>query len=272
MTQAGMILGTAAYMSPEQAKGRAADKRSDVWAFGVVLYEMLTGKRAFDGEDMVDVLGAVARLEPDWSRLPADVSPSLRTLLRNCLVKNRRDRLGDIAGALFVLRNEAALTPVSPRFEPTISAPQRRSWKRALPIGAALLLGALLVTGALALRRSASQDQATITLSLLPPDGMTWEPDSLPSISPDGRYVASLATQTEKPGVGQDRIWIRDLGSGEARPLPGTEGALYLFWSPDSKSIAFFEPRELRRVDLLRGAAHSNLNYERAMLDPGART
>ena len=134
MTQVGVILGTAAYMSPEQAKGRAADKRSDVWAFGVVLYEMLTGKRAFDGEDMVDVLGAVARLEPDWSRLPADVSPSLRTLLRNCLVKNRRERLGDIAGALFVLRNEAELTPVSPRSEPTITAPQRPSWKRALPI------------------------------------------------------------------------------------------------------------------------------------------
>src|SRR5438128_4057193 len=90
MTRLGVILGTAAYMAPEQAKGRAADKRSDVWAFGAVLYEMLTGTRAFDGDDMTDVLGAVVRLEPDWSRVPAAVPPAIRTLLQGCLVKDRR--------------------------------------------------------------------------------------------------------------------------------------------------------------------------------------
>ena len=110
MTQAGLILGTAAYMSPEQAKGRQADRRSDIWAFGVVLYEMLTGRRAFDGEDMVEVLGAVVRLEPHWEALPADVPPPVRTLLHGCLVKDRGRRVADISTALFVLDKAAGLT------------------------------------------------------------------------------------------------------------------------------------------------------------------
>ena len=103
MTGIGVILGTAAYMSPEQAKGREADRRSDIWAFGVVLYEMLTGRRAFDGEDMAEVLGAVVRLEPNWDALPADVPPPVRTLLQSCLVKDRGRRVADISTALFVL-------------------------------------------------------------------------------------------------------------------------------------------------------------------------
>ena len=105
MTGVGVILGTAAYMSPEQAKGREADKRSDIWAFGCVLYEMLTGRRAFDGEDMTEVLGAVVRLEPNWEALPSDVPQPVRTLLHSCLVKDRRMRVADISTALFVLDN-----------------------------------------------------------------------------------------------------------------------------------------------------------------------
>ena len=100
MTGVGVLLGTAAYMSPEQAKGREADKRSDIWAFGCVLYEMLTGRRAFDGEDMTEVLGAVVRLEPNWEALPSDVPQPVRTLLQRCLVKDRRKRIADIAAAL----------------------------------------------------------------------------------------------------------------------------------------------------------------------------
>src|SRR5262245_5380730 len=109
MTGVGVVLGTAAYMAPEQAKGRPADKRNDIWAFGCVLYEMLTGSRAFDGEDMVDVLGAVARLEPDWSALPGDVPTPLRLLLQRCLTKDRRRRLGNIAAAHFLLENVSEL-------------------------------------------------------------------------------------------------------------------------------------------------------------------
>ena len=97
MTAMGIILGTAAYMSPEQAKGRQADKRSDVWAFGAVLYEMLTGRRAFGGEDLSDTLAAVLKSEPDWSVLPADVPPPVRTLVQRCLAKDRRQRVADIS-------------------------------------------------------------------------------------------------------------------------------------------------------------------------------
>ena len=114
LTGLGIVLGTAAYMAPEQAKGREADKRSDIWAFGCVLYEMLTGRRPFDGEDMTDVLGAVVRLEPAWEALPSDVPAPVRTLLRQCLVKDRRRRVGDIAAALFVLDHQAGLAPTVP--------------------------------------------------------------------------------------------------------------------------------------------------------------
>ena len=103
MTQMGVIMGTAAYMSPEQAKGREADKRSDVFAFGAVLYEMLAGRRAFDGEDMSDTLAAVLKSDPDWARLPPEVPPAVRTLIRRCLVKDRRQRVSDISAAKFIL-------------------------------------------------------------------------------------------------------------------------------------------------------------------------
>ena len=107
MTGVGVILGTAAYMSPEQAKGKTADKRADIWAFGAVLFEMLTGTRAFDGEDVGDTLAAVLRAEPDWNALPAEATFPVRTLLRGCLEKDLRQRIADIAAALFVLRHQA---------------------------------------------------------------------------------------------------------------------------------------------------------------------
>ena len=109
MTQAGVILGTAAYMSPEQARGKTVDKRADIWAFGAVLFEMLTGRRPFDGEDMTEVLGAVVRLEPPWEALPADVPPPIRTLLQSCLIKDPRQRVADISTALFVLDKAVSL-------------------------------------------------------------------------------------------------------------------------------------------------------------------
>jgi serine/threonine protein kinase len=116
-THAGVILGTAVYMSPEQAKGKTADKRTDIWAFGCVLYEMLTGRRAFDGEDLTDVVAAVIRAEPDWSALPASVPTNVRTLLKGCLQKDRKARLGDIALVRYLLdhtsTDEGARTPAA---------------------------------------------------------------------------------------------------------------------------------------------------------------
>ena len=141
MTGVGVLLGTAAYMSPEQAKGREADKRSDVWAFGCVLYEMLTGRRAFDGDDMTEVLGAVVRLDPDWEALPSDVPLPVRTLLHRCLVKDRRKRIADIAAALFVLDHQAGIA--APGTAWAAPLPRRPLWRRATPIAAAAAVAAL---------------------------------------------------------------------------------------------------------------------------------
>ena len=135
MTGVGVILGTAAYMAPEQAKGKPADKRSDIWAFGCVLYEMLTGRRAFEGEDVTDVMVAVLSKEPDWSVLPANVPAAIRALLRRCLEKDRRKRIGDIAAARFALDEHASLGGS------TTVLPRRPLWRRV----AALTVGALVV-------------------------------------------------------------------------------------------------------------------------------
>src|SRR5262249_55727725 len=127
-TMGGMFLGTAGYMAPEQAKGRPADKRSDVWAFGCVFYEMLTGKMAFKGEDVSDTLAAVLRAEPDWTALPADVSPSIRALLEGSLKKDRRERIADISTARFLMTDPVGLFQVAPM------APRKTFWARALPV------------------------------------------------------------------------------------------------------------------------------------------
>ena len=124
-----MILGTAAYMAPEQAKGQPADKRSDIWAFGCVLYEMLTGLRLFHGEDATDVLGAVVRLEPKWDAIPSGVPHAVGTLLRGCLIKDRRGRVGDISTALFVLEQATSLAaPVGAA--PVAPSPRTPLWRR----------------------------------------------------------------------------------------------------------------------------------------------
>src|SRR4029077_6963091 len=139
MTQAGMILGTAAYMSPEQAKGRTVDKRSDVWAFGAVLYEMLTGRRAFEGEDVSDTLARILMKEPDWIALPATVPPAVVTVLRRCLQKDRKQRVRDIGDASLAL--EGAFETTGPRTAASAPASQPRSpWRRALPVVAAAVV------------------------------------------------------------------------------------------------------------------------------------
>ena len=164
MTGAGVILGTAAYMSPEQARGKTVDRRADIWAFGTVLFEMLSGVRPFDGEDMTEVLGAVVRLEPQWGALPSDVPPPIRTLLQSCLVKDPRRRVADISTVLFVLDKIESLTSPTPgdawtrRPDPTIVQQQLRQQtetavaevRRTLGRRAALIAAAALITGAAA--------------------------------------------------------------------------------------------------------------------------
>ena len=127
MTGVGVILGTAAYMAPEQARGNTADKRADIWAFGAVLYEMLTGRRAFAGEDLPDTLANVLKSAPDWNALPADVLPHVRMLIQRCLAKDRRERLADMSVALFVM-TEPSLVTERPRTLAASDLRSRRCW------------------------------------------------------------------------------------------------------------------------------------------------
>ena len=191
MTLMGVIMGTAAYMSPEQAKGRDADRRSDIWAFGAVLFEMLTGKRAFDGEDVSDTLASVLKSDPDWTRLPGDVPPAVRTLIRRCLVKDRRQRVSEIATARFVLGEWRNL--IEPGAAPESSAsrpPSGRGRQWMLPAVATALTAVVVGAGAWALR-STPRPPVVARFSIVP-DGSVFSATTFQvvAVSPDGTKVA----------------------------------------------------------------------------------
>jgi serine/threonine protein kinase len=235
-TGRGVILGTAAYMSPEQAAGSAIDKRSDIWALGVVLLEMLTGTCAFAGDTVSHVLASVIKDQPDFSRLPSDTPASIRRLLRRCLEKDRKHRLADAADVR--LEIEDALT--SPA-EPRVPAPSRRLTFVLLSVIAAILIVVLL--GVLATIRQRGVSDAPLPLMRVEISTPTI-PTAF-ALSPDGRYLAFVGTSG-----GPQRLWLRPLGTTEASPLPGTEDADSAFWSPNSRSIGFFAGGKLRRVDI----------------------
>jgi eukaryotic-like serine/threonine-protein kinase len=246
---AGVILGTAAYMAPEQAKGREADKRSDIWSFGCVLYEMLTGRRPFDGDDMTEVLGAVVRLEPNWDVLPSNVPPPIRTLLQRCLVKDPRKRIADIAAAQFVLEHQADVTTA-----PSTSARSSRiAWLvAALSVIASIVAAivALRVAGSGTFARDVVQftiDAPENTLFGGPVAGGTGSAAQI-AISPDGRNIAFVAGAKTA-----FQIWLRPVASGDAQPIEGTDGGTFPFWSPDSQSIGFFAAGKLKRVNIAGG-------------------
>jgi eukaryotic-like serine/threonine-protein kinase len=250
-TQAGIILGTAAYMGPEQAKGKPADRRSDIWAFGCVLYEMLTGTRAFDGGDVGDTLAAILRAEPDWSSLPAATPLPIRKLLARSLQKDRRDRLADIADATFEIVDAQR---GAPHDRSAVAGP---SWSQARIhlawVGAAGILAFGVGFGVNHLRQ-ALPAAATIRFAVQPPEGWTKPldnslgPASATSValSPDGRHLAFLARNDS----GHTSLWIRALDQFISRQLPGTEDALGPFWSPDSRYVAFFAISKLKKVDI----------------------
>src|SRR5437870_6806636 len=242
-TAGGVILGTAAYMSPEQARGQKADKQSDVWAFGCVLYEMLTGQPTFRGQTGTDILSSIIRSEPDWNALPQSTPVFVRSLLRRCLQKERSRRLRDIADARIEI--EEAGTPAER--EPDRAKPQEKArrvrvtWFAAV-LAIALALGAALVS-VLYFNRATPPE---IRLEVSTPS--TDDPFSF-AISPDGRRLVFLASIE-----GRSRLWARPLDSLAAHPLPGTEGARYPFWSPDSASVGFFADGKLKRIDIVGGA------------------
>ncbi len=232
------LLGTAAYMSPEQAKGLPVDKRADVWAFGVVLYEMLTGRRGFNGDTTVEVLSHVLTADPAWSALPPDIPPVVRSLLRRCLQKDPSRRLRDIGDARFQMEESLS----EPAGAATVSAPSRAARIRERMLWA----GALMVAaGAAWAVREPNRPLDEVRLELNTPP--TVEATSL-AISPDGKTVAFVASSD-----GQSRLWLRELATASMRPLPGTDNARLPFWSPDSRSVAFAADGQLKRVDTERG-------------------
>jgi eukaryotic-like serine/threonine-protein kinase len=250
MTEMGMILGTAAYMSPEQARGKPLDNRTDIWSFGCVLFEMLTGRRPFAGNDVSDVLASVLAREPDLSALPDTVPPSIRRLLRRCLHKDPQQRLRDIGDARIEIRDARARVNPEARLVPG-SAPIRRNRERAVWIAALTLLAlALADSWRMSLRPPVAVSEMRVEISTPP----TTMPLSL-AISPDGKTVAFVATTD-----GQSRLWLRSLETGLARVLAGTEAPEAPFWSPDGRSIGFFADNKLRRVGVDGGSVQTLAN------------
>jgi len=244
-TAAGVILGTAAYMSPEQARGKAVDRRTDIWSFGCVLYECLTGHRAYEGETVSDMVARILEREPDWSALPVGTPPQLRGLLRRCLAKDVKQRLQAIGEARIALESGGLGGP-----EPTPTTAGRKSplvvW--APWVLAAALAAALLGRGLLSGPAATPREERRVEIEF--PRGQHYMPATLPVISPDGRQLVLVAADSTRVV----RLWLRSLDSFEFKPLEGTEGAALPFWSPDSRSIAFHKSGALHRLSVDDGA------------------
>ncbi len=259
MTQAGMILGTAAYMSPEQAKGRAVDKRSDVWAFGVVLYEMLTGQRLFKGDDVSEVLASVLTRQPDWTMLPVDTPALVRRLLRRCLEKDRTRRLADMADARLDI--DDALSGSETDAAVPVSIPRTRG---RLMWAASLLLVAVTAAAMAvwATRPISSPPETTRTILSVAPTGETSGANPLEqrvgarptrtavALSPDGKTLVFSAIWS-----GSQQLYTRRMDQLSATPLEGTSGGYSPFFSPDGQWVGFAADGELRKVPLSGGPA-----------------
>jgi len=247
VTEEGLVLGTPTYMSPEQARGKPVDRRTDIWAFGCVLYECLTGGRAFGGDSLTDLLAAIVEHEPDWNALAPETPAAVRGLLQRCLTKDPRQRLRDVGEARVLLETGGVAAGLeTPAGQRTGSATRIAA--------AALLVLAVGVPVGYFLGRSRGTPEGGMPLQtrslLAAPEGttfqMTGDFGGPPVLSPDGTKLAFIGNSRD----GESRVWIRMLDDLEARAVPGTEGAYQPFWSPDGRSIGFFAEDALRRVDL----------------------
>jgi serine/threonine protein kinase len=245
LSDSGVIIGTAAYMSPEQAKGKPADRRSDIWAFGVVLFEMLTGRRLFPGETTAETLAAVMMKEPEWNVLPANTPPRLRELVRRCLIKDPHRRVQAMGEARLAIEEAQSGSQANALTASSTSSGRERLWM-SVAVVTAVVAAAMAVPAVRHFRESPPAMTAEIRLDVNA--GPTSDPFSF-AISPDGRRLVFVASNE-----GKSQLWIRPLDSVSSQPLSGTDGASYPFWSPDSASVGFFANGKLKRVDTVGGA------------------
>jgi len=263
VTQAGRVIGTPAYMSPEQARGKPTDRRTDIWSFGCVLYEMLTGKVPFEGETTTDTIARIIEREPDWDRLPTTTPPNIRVLLRRCLAKEPHRRLQHIGDAVLEIDETLSLpADESGIGEPVVGKAPRTLWWLGIGCGVAgIVVG--LIAASIFLGKPSGPPPTTVTavptrrtVIRLPENQVLGLFRSAPlglrrpafALSPDGSrlvYVADLADKTQ--------LFLRLMNQFEVRPIPGTEDAFSPFFSPDGQSVGFFAKNKLKIVSLLGG-------------------
>ena len=265
-TREGMVVGTAAYMSPEQARGQAIDKRTDIWAFGCVLYEMLTGRRLFEGDGTTDTLALLFTKDPDWSALPPTVPPAIRALLKRCLERDRVKRLGDVAAIRFALEDMAGSGDQPAASTPgVIHLDRSTAWRRiGILSAAAIVVAAVVLIAAAGLggwnRRIPSEPSRPVRFTITLPPGQRLAGLSRPSValSADASQLAYVATTQ---GEEARQIYLWSMERAEARPVPGTEGATNPFFSPDGQWLGFYSrDTVLTKVPVRGGVAQPLTN------------
>jgi serine/threonine protein kinase/Tol biopolymer transport system component len=237
----GVILGTASYMSPEQAKGKEADRATDVWAFGCVLYEMLTGHQVFEGDTVGEVLGGIFKSNPDWNPLPTDTPANVRRLLRRCLQKDTNRRFGSAHD----VRIEIEETLNEPATEALPVASSKRARFGWILVTAFMTVAFVGTAGLYLSQKPLEAPEMRLEITTPTPEPLSF------AVSPDGKTLVFAAS-----GDGPPRLWLRRLDKTDAQALAGTEGGNFPFWSPDNASIGFFANRKLKRIDLGGGAPH----------------
>jgi Tol biopolymer transport system component/predicted Ser/Thr protein kinase len=242
-TQIGVLLGTAGYMSPEQASGKPVDKRADIWSFGVVFWEMLSGKRLFDGETISHMLAAILTKELDWTQLPKGTPASVRNLLKRCLARDLRRRLPDIGAARLELEEAMAGGAADAQPAPASGARHTAAW------GATAIVALAGLVLAFVHFRETPAPEHVLRYTIAPPENSLVQSFAL---SPDGRYLAISAAVN-----GRSQLWLRAMDTFQMQPIPNTDNGLLPFWSPDSRYIGFFAQNKLKKIAASGGPAQS---------------
>ena len=251
ITDPGTVMGTVGYMSPEQVRGQEADHRSDIFSFGVILYEMLTGRPTFTGDSSIEVMNAILKEDPEeLTQTNNKISPALERIVHRCLEKKPDRRFQSTSDLCFAIESLSATSITSGHRLPDVIAPPNRVRDRIWIIAAGVLAVALGALGVTYFSRSAPDERA-VRLAFAPPENLIFDNGlyDYVIISPDGRTLAF----TGRAADGTRQLWVRPLHAGEAQPLPGTEDALTPFWSPDSRSIGFGSQGKLKRIELAGG-------------------